>query len=392
MARPLRILHCFRAPVGGLFRHVCDLARGQAESGYEVGLICDSSTGGPDAESRLRDLEKTCALGVTRLPMARSIGVSDLSVLVETRQIARDLEADVVHGHGAKGGAYARIAAWRKSPVSIYTPHGGSLHYKRSSPAGFLFLALERALLPVTDGLVFESRFGQSAFAEKVASPGDRARVIPNGLHESEFVPVPLDEDASDLLFIGELRHLKGVDLLLHALAACPDRETTALVVGSGPDETAFRDMARELGLADRVTFKSAMPARRAFAKGRILVVPSRAESFPYIVLEAAAAAKPMIATRVGGIPEIFGEDATALVCPDSSEDLGAAIRRDLADESASDARTKRLQERAHRLFPVGTMVEDVTRFYLGLIEQASSRNPQVHPAPLHPPAGKDTA
>lgn len=392
MARPLRILHCFRAPVGGLFRHVCDLARGQAETGYEVGLICDSTTGGPDAENRLRDLEKTCALGITRLPMARSIGVSDLSVLVETRQIASDLKADVVHGHGAKGGAYARIAAWRKPPVSVYTPHGGSLHYKRTSPAGFLFLALERTLLPVTDGLVFESRFGQSAFAEKVASPGGRARVIPNGLHESEFEPVLLDKDARDLLFIGELRQLKGVDLLLHALAACPDRETTALVVGSGPDENEFRGMVRELGLGDRVMFKSAMPARRAFAKGRILVVPSRAESFPYIVLEAAAAAKPMIATRVGGIPEIFGDDAAALVPPGNFEELSAAIRHELADERASSTRTLRLQERARGLFPVRTMVEDVTRFYLALIEQARARSSRVHPAPLHPPAGKDTA
>ena len=70
------------------------------------------------------------------------------------------------------------------------------------------------------------------------------------------------------------------------------------------------------------------MPARDAFALGRLLVAPSRAESLPYIVLEAAAAAVPMITTNVGGIPEIFGPQAAGLVAPGDAAALARAIAR----------------------------------------------------------------
>ena len=162
MHQPLRIVHCFRAPVGGLFRHVCDLVRGQAECGHEIALICDSRTGGDIADSRLQELEEFCSLGITRLSMPRTIGLDDLWTTLHTRKIAAELKADILHGHGAKGGAYSRIAALVKSTLAFYTPHGGSLHYSRSSPAGLLFLTLEQVLRSITDGFIFESSYDET--------------------------------------------------------------------------------------------------------------------------------------------------------------------------------------------------------------------------------------
>jgi glycosyltransferase involved in cell wall biosynthesis len=81
------------------------------------------------------------------------------------------------------------------------------------------------------------------------------------------------------------------------------------------------------LGLANRVVFHPPMPARQAFKLARIIVVPSRAEAMPYIVLEALAAGMPMIPSAVGGIPEIFGPDSPALVRPDADEIAGAMVR-----------------------------------------------------------------
>ena len=94
------------------------------------------------------------------------------------------------------------------------------------------------------------------------------------------------------------------------ALLPGEGRHLRADIVGDGPDRQRFETQAADLGLGGAVSFTGAMPARTAFARGRLLVVPSRAESLPYVVLEAAAAGMPMIATRVGGIPEIFGPDA----------------------------------------------------------------------------------
>ncbi len=106
------------------------------------------------------------------------------------------------------------------------------------------------------------------------------------------------------------MRDLKGPDLFIDALAKASEqtrRALTAVMVGDGEDLPRYIDQAARLGLKERITFRAAMPARQAFALARTVVVPSRAEALPYIVLEALAAAKPMIASAVGGIPEIFG-------------------------------------------------------------------------------------
>ena len=157
-SRPqFRILHCFRTPVGGLFRHVCDLAKTQSLLGHDVGIVCDSETGGELGEKRLADLSAFCKLGIHRTPMSRQIGPRDWSALGTVQRVANNCKADVLHGHGAKGGAYARLARMGRhgQTLRIYTPHGGSLHYSPWSPQGLVFLTLERILLPKTDGLIF---------------------------------------------------------------------------------------------------------------------------------------------------------------------------------------------------------------------------------------------
>src|SRR2546425_258510 len=140
----LNILHVLRAPVGGLFRHVLDLARGQAARGHRVGLIADAATGGASAEEAFAELSKSLAFGVSRVRMSRQIGPRDVSACAHVTRRAREIAADVVHGHGAKGGAYARLV--RTRAIRVYTPHGGSLHYRWATPSGALYLGLERVL------------------------------------------------------------------------------------------------------------------------------------------------------------------------------------------------------------------------------------------------------
>src|SRR5215467_3943343 len=145
---PLNILHVLRAPVGGLFRHVVDLARGQAARGHRVGLIADATTGGAQAEATLAALAKVLTHGVTRVPMSRHIGTGDIFAVRHVSQRAQTVAADVIHGHGAKGGAYARLAyPTDGKAIRVYTPHGGSLHYRWGTPTGLFYLSAERALM-----------------------------------------------------------------------------------------------------------------------------------------------------------------------------------------------------------------------------------------------------
>ena len=369
MSSTLRILHCLRAPAGGLFRHVHDLALGQAQLGAEVGIVCDSRTeGDPVALGRLAD---NCALGLTRIPMPHNVRFGDWRA---TRRIARlgaKLGIDVLHGHGAKGGAYARLAGRKlkrkgKNVKCIYTPHGGSLHYSPSRPAGRFYLMAERKMLPMTDGLLFESYFAAHRYVGLVGQPLCPARIVHNGLYRHEFYEPMLSDDAVDFVFVGELKYVKGVDILLEALAAhqsvFPGR---ALIVGSGADEARLKRLARRLGLTSRVAFAGAQSARSAFARARCVVVPSRAELFPYIVLEAAAAQMPLIATDVGGIPEIVGGIEMPLIPAGDVPALAGQLRAFLATPKTFLDRAAALQQSVAERFSVENMTHEVVDFYI---------------------------
>jgi glycosyltransferase involved in cell wall biosynthesis len=253
-----------------------------------------------------------------------------------------------------------------KNAIRVYTPHGGSLHYDWKSPAGFFYLAAERVLMSRTDLFLFESEYGRDTFRKKIGNSPARFAVVNNGVSAAEFAPVTPAPDATELLFIGELRRLKGVDVLIDALAALGRKgeRASCTIVGDGPDRGEFEARARALALGAAIRFTGAMPAREAFSLGRVLVLPSRAESLPYIALEAAAAGLPIIATRVGGMAEIFGEDAGRLVPPGDPDSLARAIAQALTNSENRMALASRLQARVRRLFSVETMTDAVLAAY----------------------------
>jgi len=342
MAGKLRIVHCFRSPVGGIFRHVRDLTDAQVAAGHSVGIVCDSTTGG-EYEERLFDrMRDKLALGVQRTPMQRHIGPGDLASAWRSYRIIKELQPDVIHGHGAKGGAYARLfgsllRVSRSRVARLYSPHGGSLHYDENTLTGKLFFALERNMARFTDCLLFVSDYERKAYRKKVGEPPIPNVLVYNGLRASEFEPVADAADAADLLYIGMMRDLKGPDLFIDAFAKAETalgRRLNAVMVGAGEDLPRYEAGVERLGLGDRIRFLPPMPARAAFALARLVVVPSRAEAMPYIVLETLAAGKPMIATAVGGIPEIFGAGSPALVDADADA-IAGKMREALSDLAA---------------------------------------------------------
>lgn len=379
MVRRFRILHCLRAPVGGLFRHVRDLARQQASQGHDVGVVCDASSKDPLTDAHLAALAPSLSLGLHKVVMSRDIGPSDLKATRVVRELATAKSIDILHGHGAKGGAYARFAgqglARAGAPVGVfYTPHGGSLHYDPASLIGRAYMAAERHMARMTSGIIFESAFSERVFRAKVGEPACARRVIHNGIQPSELELVPASADAADLVFVGELRKLKGVDVLLQALADV--RRTLPcrlVVVGAGPDEAEFKALAHTLGLDGAVEFAGAMPARKAFALGRALVLPSRAESFPYVALEAAGAGLPLIASDVGGIPEIVAGTDTVLVPPGDPKALALAIADVVGSPSVARGRALRLRAEVGCRFTVAHMNAAVMAFYAEALQKAAA-------------------
>ena len=184
-------MHVLRAPLGGLFRHVVDLTELQIARGHQVGLVTDSTHRRRSARPRA---STACATGsrsgILRVPMRRLPHPSDLAAPCGgSTGSSRALQPDVVHGHGAKGGLYARAPASAHAPArcAAYTPHGGSFNYRPGTLSHRAFMGVEAVLARGTDLLLFESdyiagRYDAYVGATRPAPTHDRQR-----LSEAEF-------------------------------------------------------------------------------------------------------------------------------------------------------------------------------------------------------------
>lgn len=170
------------------------------------------------------------------------------------------------------------------------------------------------------------------------ASP-ERCRVVPNGVDPSLFAREERDEcrvrlgigrDERIIVFIGNMEPIKGVDVLLDALARMGENRPGAILIGGGGSRRAFERRAAELGLRDCVTFTDPVPHRDTalfLNAADFLVLPSRFEGCPNVILEALACGTPVIASAAGGIPELITRpEQGILVPPEAPVKLARAI------------------------------------------------------------------
>lgn len=373
----LDIIHCFRSPVGGIFRHVRDLLDAQIAAGHRVGIICDSSTGGAYEDAMFSEIEHKLALGLKRLPMQRNVGFGDIAAGRRVYDALKSTDCDILHGHGSKGGLYARLfgSMMRRKGrkiASLYSPHGGSLHYDKASLKGQAFFMAERAMERLTDCILFVSEYELKTYQAKIGVLKAPYQIIHNGLQPHEFEPVILREDAREFLYIGMMRDLKGPDIFIDGLtraALSLGRPLTAHMVGAGDQKDEYIAQAKAQMPHIDIKFHEPMPARQAFALARFVVVPSRAEALPYIVLEALSGGKSIIVTDVGGISEVVGKQSETLINPDA-EQLSAKMQQALADPIAYDALMPRQDDLKAR-FGADVMANGVEEAYYKALKNA---------------------
>lgn len=369
--KPLRIVHCFRSPVGGIFRHVRDLAEQHSRAGHEVGIVCDSSTGGEHEERLFQQIMPHLSLGLVRVPIRRSVSPGDMAALKRCYNEIKSLQPDVLHGHGAKGGALARVIGSvlrvkRYRVARFYSPHGGSLHFDAGKLSGRGVFALERFFENMSDGILFVCDYERQVYQTKVGTPRCAARMVYNGIQDSDFGRIEKGANGADFMYVGMLRDLKGPDVFIDAFARTEravGRPLRAVVIGDGPDRDKYDRQMTETGLGQRIDLLPAMPIKQALAMSDVVVIPSRAEAMPYIVLEALAAGKTVIASRVGGIPEVLGAMSEALVTPGDPEALARVMTKSIVEPNWG-ATTMPKPEEFQSRFSASTMAEGVLDFY----------------------------
>jgi glycosyltransferase involved in cell wall biosynthesis len=171
-----------------------------------------------------------------------------------------------------------------------------------------------------------------------------KIRVIHDGVDRTLFAPgdksqeraaLHLPPNERILLFVGNLLPVKAIDVLLRACAESPlnGNAFRLVVVGQGPLQAPLADLARQLGVADRVRFAGPLPQADLphwYRAADVFVLPSHSEGVPNVLLEASACGTPWVASRVGGIPEIAHLGASRLVPPNAPAELAAAIHETL--------------------------------------------------------------
>lgn len=370
--------------MGGIFRHVRDLVEEHRAAGHDVGILCDSLTGGAHEERLFDSIRPMLSLGLSRIPMRRAVTPSDAVAIYRSYKHIKSLRPNILHGHGAKGGALARMIGSalrvnRYCVARLYSPHGGTLHFERGSLSGQVVFRMEKFQERLGDAVVFVCDYERRTYEAKIGAPRTLSRVIYNGIKDAEFTPVGTIENARDFLYIGMMRDLKGPDVFIDAFTrteALSGRRLSALMVGDGPDRDRYQATIQARGLSDRIEMRPAMPAREAFALAKTIVVPSRAEAMPYIVLEALAAGKPVIASRVGGIPEVLGEQSAALATPGDAEDLARIMTASMATPDWQDTVMPN-PETLKKAFSASVMASEMLDLYQNVLASAATGAPR---------------
>lgn len=362
-----RVLLVHQPVDGGVGRHVGDLARGLDGAGHDV-ILC-----GPERPAGAPD-----RCGHVRLPMGRSLSPgADLRACRGLNAAIAATAPDLVHAHSSKAGAVARLVhvAHPRLPV-VYTPHGyafaGYFERDRERTA---YRAIERALSAFGGRIVCVCE-AEARLARRVARRR-QIRVVHNGIAapaEEPTIDPAMARLASRGPVIGtvtQLRPGKGVEALLDALPVVLETHPDAQLAiwGDGTERETLRRRAVQLRTDASVHFLGPTTDPLSIIAGaQVFAMPSLAEAFPYVILEAMSMGCPIVSTDVGGVGEAItsGEDGL-LVAPGNSDALGDALVTLLDDPALAARLGAGARRRVRSDFTLARMVRGILEVYAEL-------------------------
>lgn len=388
--RPIRVLRVIaRLNVGGPALHVTYLARGLADRGYETTLVAGDVGRG---EASMAFVAESAGVDVVRLRgLSRELSpLRDAVAAWRLARIIRKVRPDVVHTHTAKAGAVGRTAALLagpRRPVVVHTFHGHVLRGYFGRAGTLVFRAIETVLARLTDRLVAVSPEVRDELVSLGVAREERFSVIRLGI---ELVPrVAFDGDLPEIRrrhgigsetfvvgWFGRMTAVKRTDDLLTTLAALRSRGVDALLllVGDGDDRERLEERAHELGLARECLFLGYQEDVAAwYAVCDAIVLTSASEGTPVTIIEALAAGRAVVATDVGGVPDVVDEGETGfLVPPGDTEALAARLERLARDPELRAEMGRTGRERVLRRYAVERLVDDVDLLYRELLDTRS--------------------
>jgi glycosyltransferase involved in cell wall biosynthesis len=292
----------------------------------------------------------------------------------------------IVHTHTAKAGFVGRLAARLAGvPVVVHTYHGHVLHSYYSPAKTRLLRRMERGLAALTDRIVAVSEQVKRDLMEYRVAGAEKIGVIPLGFDLKPFLDsamhrggfrreLGLNNGGPLVGIVGRIFPIKNHVLFLDAAAriAAGEKEARFVVVGDGTLRRQMEQHANALGIADRVIFtgwRRDLP--RIYADLDVLVVSSNNEGTPVSAIEAMASGCPVVATRVGGLPDLIDEGETGCLVPrGDAPALAAAVLRLLRDRESARRIGETARARVAERFTAERLVADIERVYTGLLAE----------------------
>jgi L-malate glycosyltransferase len=347
--------------IGGTERQMVELARRLDPSRFRVHLACFHRRG-----PLLADIPSR--IPIREFPVRGFVNPAAVGRLIKFASWCRSVDAAIVHTcdlyaniFGLPGAALAGVPVRIGNRREILTGD--------KSPAK---LRTQRLAYCAAHAVVANSSAARDQL-EREGVRADKLRLITNGLDARRFVPVTPRRDIRRIVMVANLRPEKGQDTLLAAapriLARYPDASFT--FVGDGPRRQALETLTRALGITERVRFVGESRDVAPILAGHdLFVLPSRSEAFPNALIEAMATGLPVVATDVGGIPEVVRPGVNGqLVSPDDDQGLADAVLALMDDPAAAAALGRAARADVERHYTIDRMVERFEELYLAEIE-----------------------
>jgi len=376
-----------RLNMGGPALHVAYLTAGLRERGYDTTLVAGSLARGEDSMAFVADARDVQIVRIDQL--GREISpLRDLVATVRLAWLIRRERPDILHTHTAKAGTVGRVAALlagrRRPRIVVHTFHGHVLRGYFGPVRSWFFLLLERWLASRTTALIAVSPQVRDDLVALGVAPPERFVVIRLGIELGERVApeqngraesrryLGIEPDRFAVGWIGRMTAVKRTDDVLVAFKRLRDEGVDAVLcmVGDGPDRQDLERRAHELGIVRDTLFlgyqEDVAPFYAAFDA---LVLPSSNEGTPVSAIEALAAGRPVVATRVGGVPDVVQEgDDGFLVEPGATDDLADRLAQLARDPGLRERMGRAGRERVLPRYAVERLVDDVDRLYRSLL------------------------
>jgi len=360
----------------------------------EYGCECQLIAGEPEAgEGDMFWLADRLGVEITRVPhLRRPISPKhDGVALAQIYRLIRRFRPDIVHTHHAKAGFVGRLAAMlARVPVRVHTYHGHVLDGYFSPLKGRSIQALERwmahhttrliAISPkLKEELLNQYRIGKEAQYRLVELGIDLAPYLNGKLHRG-FLRRELGCPGDWRLvgIIGRLAEIKNHEMFLRVAQRTlqATRQVGFVVIGGGPREALLRSMAQDLGIASHVfflQFRDDLP--RLYPDLDVVVLTSRNEGTPVSLIEAMAAGKAVLSTRVGGVADLVADgEAGILVDANDEEGMAWALVRLLADDNLRQRLGQRGRAQVYPRYEVHTLAAHIHRTYQEALAEVRER------------------